>query len=92
MNPTCEARVQAAWNAKEASPTVMQLDFTVGTGELDIQMAWAFADYAPPDPPDPPDPAPLPATLPLFATGLGALGLLASRARWRRRADEGTRR
>ena len=65
----CPAQAQGAWNAAEASPTVLQLDFTVGTGELDIQMAWAFADYSPPT-------TPLPAALPLFATGLGVMGLL----------------
>ena len=74
MNPTCEAGVQAAWNAKEASPIVMQLDFTVGTGELDIQMAWAYAGYSPPT-------TPLPAALPLFASGIGAVGLFG----WRRK-------
>lgn len=69
---TCPSLAQAAWNAAEASPITMGLDFTVGTGELDIQMEWAFADYTA---------TPLPATLPLFATGLGALGLFG----WRRK-------
>jgi hypothetical protein len=48
---------------------------TAITGETNQTLAYDF------NPTDPPDPAPLPATLPLFATGLGGLGLLG----WRRK-------
>jgi hypothetical protein len=75
---TCPSLVQAAWNAAEASPTIRQLDFTVGTGALDIQMDWAFANYTPPAELTT---TPLPAGLPLFAAGLGVIALLG----WRRK-------
>jgi hypothetical protein len=50
------------------------LTYTIPNGAESIQLAWAGAySYEPP--------APLPAALPLFATGLGALGLFG----WRRK-------
>jgi hypothetical protein len=48
---------------------------TAITGETNQTLAYDF------NPPDPPNPTPLPATLPLFATGIGGLGLLG----WRRK-------
>ena len=74
---TCFSQVQTAWDQAEASPIVVPLDFTVGTGQLDIQMAWAYGSYSPP-----PEltATPAPAALPLFGTGLLALGVLG----WRR--------
>ncbi len=79
-DPNCSTQAQTAWNAADLSPIVMPLDFIVGTGPLDIQMAWAFASYSPPVELTA---TPVPATLPLFASGLGGLGLL--RWRWRKR-------
>jgi len=70
---SCQSQVDAAWAFAEANPITEPLTVTVGTDPLKIQFAWAFADFAPP--------TPLPAALPLFATGLGALGL----SGWHRR-------
>ncbi len=77
IDPNCSTQAQTAWNAVDLSPIVVPLDFTVGTGQLDIQMAWAYGSYSPP-----PEltATPAPAALPLFGTGLLALGVFG----WRR--------
>jgi hypothetical protein len=63
--------------AADAPPLIVPLLFTVGTGETDIQMAWAYGTYSSGNG----EVVPIPATLPLFATGIGGLlGLLG----WRR--------
>jgi PEP-CTERM motif len=65
----------AQCSATSAAFTVLySLVYTIPDGASSIQIAWSGAfDYIPP--------VPLPATLPLFASGLGALGLLG----WRRK-------
>jgi len=68
--------------------TVSSPEYFFPGGEFSPSVYWPLA-YAPPPPPPPPPlpPAatPLPAALPLFATGLGALGLFG----WRRKRKNG---
>lgn len=82
VDSLCPAEVAAASRAAVLSPIVEQLVFTIGTTDLDIQMAWAFADYSAPAELTE---TPLPAGLPLFATALGVMGLLGRRRK--RRAE-----
>ncbi len=58
----------------ETTYTTTSLDFTIPSGATSVQLAWT-------DPSEYVAPTPLPAAFPLFATGLGALGLLG----WRRK-------
>lgn len=81
-NASCDATLSAAFETGEASPIIVPLIFTVGTGTTTIEMAWAFGDYMPP-----PElsSAPLPAAFPLFAAGLGVMGLFGWRSTRSRR-------
>jgi hypothetical protein len=72
LNSNCYVSVEAAFATYVPEP--QSLIFTIPNGDDGIQLA--FTDpytYSPP--------TPIPATLPLFATGLGAMGLLG----WRRK-------
>lgn len=74
---TCAPFVQEAFDAYV--PPVIPLTFTIPAGDTGVQLAFT----------DPftymPSSTPIPAALPLFATGLGAMGLCG----WRRRRKNG---
>ena len=75
-DPTCSSEIQTF--VSNSPGDTFKLSFTVQAGDS-IQLAWTEPySYA--------APTPLPAALPLFATGLGGLGLLFWRWKWKKPA------